>query len=170
MSTATVSQSSRLLTAEKTPKSKTPKKKEVLYAGATFQNSPAPSSLPIPTFTQSSPFKRNSPLDGSVNSYSSSSEMKRGFPSSPSKDYQFNQPQFNQQFTQPPINRRQSIPDEMFQMDIDHYQYPPFPVFFNQPMHFYQKQNQPLYHPPVHSQDGELDAMSQNLKNVLGLP
>ena len=186
------------------------RKTDTLYAGANFQNSPAPSALPIPKFNSgslnSSPSPRFSALENRV------------IDSPVARKQQLNE-------TRQPVSVEQT--EEIFTMDnmddtrnsllefmsngghkqipINNYQ-PPIMHHYNQQYLHHQPQihhnnhhlhhhqqiypqqsmhsNHQIIHPPPHAiqplpyvqphpqliqKKQELDSMSQNLKNILGL-
>jgi hypothetical protein len=153
---------------------KTPKKKpqKELYAGPNFQNSPCPSSLPVPDFSSSfkdsvgfSPQKRDSPM------LKDSPLLRESPPLPQQEDEEIFPMEGPFQFVHPQLNGM-------------------FPVQYNPGSGFagygtgYGYQFQPSYPPvpmqaPVYTNtqyasqkitnDSELDQMSKNLKNVLGL-
>jgi hypothetical protein len=134
---------------------KTPKKKKDntdLYAGPTFQNSPCPSALPTPSFT-----KNNSPpTKNSLDSYDISS---------PQVSYEHISPsQVSYEHVSPPQvthDHRVEEQTEIFQMDpIQQQMYYPHPPYGYPPMYPYPQKN---------TKSIELENMSRNLKNVLGL-
>jgi hypothetical protein len=121
------------------------KKNKELYAGPVFQNSPKPSDLPIPSF-KNGDFSREA--EHSVQTKHSSSFQNQFL----SQDMQSScfQP-LNYQSQSP---QRPNEEEEMFHMEhLKPVYYPPFPP-------------QPVYYQP---DTIELEQMSKNLKNVLGL-
>jgi hypothetical protein len=147
----------------KTSQKNQKKKNEKLYAGPTFQNSPAPSALPVPTFSMSvSPS-----VSASFGHISDSGKSAR---------------------SEPVMEREEVIPsqqEDMFVMDefmtesarepsknlmqfLAHGNHvpPPHVPFAYHGFHF--SHQYPIPH-QLPAANAELDQMSKNLKNVLGL-
>lgn len=160
------------------------KQKEENYAGPVFQNSPKPSDLPLPKFGRSANSRGGSPQKASHSMTSNHSHL-----SSYSNAHSMNT---RRKSLAQSMSEQETDEDHMFQMEqIQHSPYPPKfqqqfqPMPYQQPYFPYQPQmqGQPLQYLPhqIHpapyqpnpfynkEQGSDLDLMSKNLKNILGM-